>query len=142
MVRLVLAKKSDLSKLAKILSRAFTESNRFYSFSQAKKCVQDLFSKNPKTCFCITEKRELVGLVFCRSSFWQTKKLKINEFAVAPTAQKKGIGSRALKELQKWAKKEKFSSVLLTTDQKSPAFWFYQKNGFKKTDYVTMEKAL
>jgi len=76
------------------------------------------------------------------NSFWETKKLKVNEIAVSPTFQNKGVGSRALKKLGAWAKKKKYSSILLSANQKSAAFGFYKRNGFHKTAFVTMEKKL
>lgn len=58
--------------------------------------------------------------------------LYISKFAIIPSYENKGIGSKCLRFIEDYAKQNRFKSIKLDVyDKSAGAIIFYQKNGYK-----------
>ena len=67
--------------------------------------------------------------------FFKHNDAEIRHMYVNPEFQRKGIGKQIMKELEKYAKKNKIKKLKLNVFHKSPAVKFYDKMGYKIRAY-------
>src|SRR3989344_2301314 len=141
MVQLFKAKAEYIPMLAKILKEASYAVGIEWELAEAKKRLWRTFKSDPQTCFLVRDKKHLIGLVFCRTFYWEKYKiLWLEELAISGQLQHKGYGSQVLRKLGSWAKKRNFDWLELAASRKIRSF--YRNNGFKDTDYVVLWKKL
>lgn len=64
------------------------------------------------------------------------------DFVIDLRHQGKGFGLKALNFIEELAKEKGFKALVLDTNKKRKAIKIYKKFGFKKTDYVLLDKKL
>ncbi|MDH3325013.1 MAG: GNAT family N-acetyltransferase [Candidatus Peregrinibacteria bacterium] len=80
------------------------------------------------------KKKKFLGVaVFSIFAFFGQKFLRLKLLAVAPQNHKKGIGSKMIEKIEKYAKKRKRNYIFFTSHpSRKNAHNFYQHRGFKK----------
>lgn len=74
---------------------------------------------------------KLVGLCMGHIRHWFTgKEYYIDEFCVCRDTQGMGIGTKFLKDVEKYIIDKGIIQMFLLTEREVPAYQFYQKNGF------------
>ena len=137
------ASRKDLSACTKIFLREFNRIGENWTRETARPRLASSLENFPKLFFCLELDGKVIGLL-CGKPFWgdEGKSLYLNDFAITSQKQEKGFGLKALRFIEKLAKKQGFNSLFLDTNQKKKAIKIYKKFGFKKTDYVIMNKKL
>ena len=73
--------------------------------------------------------------------------MEVKRMYTIPGSRGKGIASKVLNELEKWASELSYQKCILETGKRQPdAIWLYQKNGYKLIPnygkYVEMENSV
>jgi len=73
--------------------------------------------------------------------------MEVKRMYTKPGSRSKGIATKILNELEKWASELSYQKCILETGKRQPdAIWLYQKNGYKATlnygKYVEMENSV
>lgn len=105
-----------------------------WTAENAAEYLQDLFEQKHFVGYIYEEKGETLGCLFalckrCGSS-WE---LHINEMAVLPAAQGRGIGGQLLEAAKEYAGQHQLAGIVLYTNEHAPAAKFYEKNGFQRS---------
>ena len=87
---------------------------------------------------------EIKGFVFgIRKKWWSGDECFVQEMCVRQEAQRSGIGTELLKELERTLRDEEIARMTLLTSRGIPAEAFYRKNGFKGIDsLIFMTKSI
>jgi ribosomal protein S18 acetylase RimI-like enzyme len=108
---------------------------------QAAEMLSELLKKDPESCWCVEEDGELAGFAFC--TVFGRFRATIQEFAVAPRFQRKGLGRALMKHVLEELERRSVRTVDLVVNRDAPAFALYRKFGFRQPDrYVLMAKWL
>lgn len=135
--------KSDIPNAAQMLCRVYAEPpyKENWPLDRAEKRIEAYLSGINSRGYALIIETQVVGYLFGRviiaakcSNFY------VDEIFVHPNYQRKGCGSMALNALQDELKKECISKIELHTLSEDASF--YEKNGFKKSAYVNMERVL
>ena len=73
--------------------------------------------------------------------------MEVKRMYTIPESRGKGIATKVLNELEKWASELSYKKCILETGKRQPdAIWLYQKNGYKSIPnygkYVVMENSV
>jgi len=73
--------------------------------------------------------------------------MEVKRMYTMPESRSKGIATKVLNELEKWASELSYQKCILETGKRQPdAIWLYQKNGYKAIpnygNYVEMENSV
>jgi len=73
--------------------------------------------------------------------------MEVKRMYTIPESRGKGIATKVLNELEKWASELSYQKCILETGKRQPdAIWLYQKNGYKSIPnygkYVVMENSV
>jgi len=73
--------------------------------------------------------------------------MEVKRMYTLPERRGKGIGTKVLNELEKWASELSYNKCILETGKRQPdAIWLYQKNGYKTIPnygkYVEMDNSV
>jgi GNAT superfamily N-acetyltransferase len=73
--------------------------------------------------------------------------MEVKRMYTIPASRGKGIATKILNELEKWASELAYQKCILETGKRQPdAFWLYKKNGYKPIPnygkYVAMENSV
>ena len=73
--------------------------------------------------------------------------MEVKRMYTIPESRGKGIATKVLNELEKWASELSYQQCILETGKRQPdAIWLYQKNGYKSIPnygkYVVMENSV
>lgn len=136
-----LVSEEDIQICAEILAKEFGALGQNWTVETAVARVSELFSKNPKLCFCLELDEKVIGILLCdKYRYEKGSYLYFSEFALSKEFQGKGFGSKALQFIENFAKKNGFAAISINTREKGKAIHLYEKFGFKRTGYVNIEK--
>lgn len=95
------------------------------------------------TVFLCVEDASVVGMAWCHPiQRFKERRLHIASIAVMPQSRGSGIGKKLLKEIENYARDNKYVGIdLLVTANNLNAVALYENNGFK-TERVLMKKDL
>lgn len=141
-MRIRRATKSDLPACINILIRAFAGQEN-WNKKNARLFLEERIRLWPSLCFCLESGKKVAGFMFCEEfTYVKGKYLWVVEFAIDPEFQGKGFGKQALEFIEGRARKNGFDVLYLAADIKENAIKVYKKFGFKKTNWLFMEKEL
>lgn len=76
---------------------------------------------------------QFVGATTFHARTWQDEsEIYIDEFFVAPAAQRRGVGHALMEGIRAFAADAGISDLVLLTDRDVPAFDFYRAHGFRE----------
>ena len=132
MIRLF--QKQDLDQAAQTLVDTYAQPpwSETWSLALARTRLEELMS-GPMSLGYICEQAGVIVGVLCgrRTTYLCGKEYFIDEFYVAPTAQRQGIGSRMLAYAKADLMSQGFADMVLNTERGFPSESFYKKNGFQ-----------
>jgi len=132
-------RESDLQICGEIYAAAFSAPpyREAWSAGSASEMLSGLLARDPESCWCVEEEGRVVGFAFC-TTFGKLR-ATIQEFAISPGFQRKGIGTDLMNHVLAEFKRRAIDSVELIVNRDAPAFMFYRRFGFRQPDrYVLM----
>ena len=132
MIRIM--KNSDLTQCGSIYTKAFPMEywGIDWTTENATEYLQDFFEQRRFVGFVYEENKEILGCIFAlRKISGNKEEIYINEMAVLPERQGKGIGKQLLNAVKDYSKDKGLAGIVLYTSEYAPAAKFYEKNGFK-----------
>ncbi len=137
MVRLVT--EEDLETCGQIYATAFTGPpyREVWKPDIATEMLSGLLSRDPGSCWCIEADGEVAGFAFCTQ--FGTFRATIQEFAIAPRFQKRGLGTALMEYALKKFRSRKVQIADLAVNSGAEACSFYRKFGFRQAEnYIIM----
>ncbi|MGI5979725.1 MAG: GNAT family N-acetyltransferase [Oscillospiraceae bacterium] len=135
--------KTDIPNAAQMFCRVYGEEpfHEDWALDRAEKRISAYLSGTNSRGFAMTIETQVVGYLFGRiiisancNSFY------VDEIFVHPNYQRQGCGSMALAALPDELKKDNICKIELHALKEDANF--YEKNGFKKTAFVNLQKTL
>lgn len=137
------ATEAGIPVCAAILSEEFKKQGELWTSETANARMSELFENAPEICFCLELGNKVIGIMFCETfNHVKGKYLWIAEFAITAEHQGKGFGLKALQFIEKAARAKKIAVLYLAASLKEKPIKMYEKFGFKKTNWLFMEKEL
>lgn len=138
-----LASEEDLAACGMIYADAFAGPpyDEEWAPTKASDMLAELLKKDSESCWCAEEDGQIIGFAFC-TTFGKFRAL-IQEFAVRPESQKKGIGMALMKHVLAECRNRGVQSAELVVNKHAPALDFYRKLGFHMPrNYTLMVRSL
>jgi len=132
---------NDIPQAAQILCRAYAEApyHENWPLDRAEKRIASYLSGANKRAYALIVETQVVGYLFGRILIGpKCNTFYVDEIFVHPNYQRKGCGSMALNALHAELEKDRVSKIELHTLREDASF--YEKNGYTRSNYVTMEK--
>jgi len=122
-----------IEQLATIdLESEHQNSSKRMNKKEMKKEIQDRFDRGHEIFFGYKQNNDLVGYVTLKPFFPGYKHCEVYWLAVKKKCQGQGLGTKLMKFIEKYAKKNGFRKVFLYTGQNMKLTRnFYVKNGYK-----------
>jgi len=99
-----------------------------FSAELAERILRELHGQHPETCFVAEQGSKVVGFLLC--STLAGIKAVVEEFAVAPGHQGRGVGGALLEHALAVLKARGYQAVELVALREAPAYEFYKRRGF------------
>lgn len=136
-----LIQEEDLPACGRIYAEAFSVApyTGVWKFKEATEMLSGLLDRDPDSCWCIEKDDEVAGFVFCTQfgSFRAT----IQEFAIDPRFQKKGLGSSLMEHALAEFRYRGLQTVDLIVNREAPAYQMYRDFGFQQPErYMVMAR--
>lgn len=107
----------------------------FSSIEEVETYFLSFFEYNSFLGFVGTADQEIAALCLGMKKPWMKGiEYYIDQFCVAHSLQRQGIGSLFLAEIQRYLDHNNMNGILLNTEKSFPAYEFYLKNGFRELD--------
>ena len=138
-----LASEEDLAACGAIYADAFKGPpyDEEWAPTKASDMLSELLKKDSESCWCAEEDGQILGFAFC-TTFGGFRVL-IQEFAVHPRLQKKGIGTKLMKHILAEFQVRGIMSAELVVNKHAHAFDFYRRFGFSTPrNYTLMIRTL
>ncbi len=129
------AEEKDLSACAEIYVLCFNAPpyNEPWDREEAQLLLSILLQRDPGFCFVAEYQGRVIAFSFC--STLGPFRATIEEFAVHPRFQKRGVGSTLLEHTLDALKEAGYFVVYLVAHREAKAYCFYQKHGFRETPH-------
>lgn len=98
----------------------------------ARAILTEMRRRSPETCFVAEVDGTLVGFILCTTL--AGIRATIEEFAVDPAHQRRGIGRRLLEHVCSLFRQSHYATVELIVDRLAPALAMYRRFGFTESD--------
>lgn len=127
-----LIKEEDLTACGLLYAEAFAAPpyNGNWTTESAADMLAGLLEKDKEHCWCIERDGRIQGVAFC--TVFGTFRGTIQEFAIGPQFQGKGLGTRLMKHILEEFRSEGIKNADLIANMDAPAFGFYKKFAFRK----------
>lgn len=135
MIRIM--KEKDLSQCGNIYVEAFPMKywGIDWTCENATQYLKDYFLQKKFVGYVFEEKDEILGFILAlRKISGSKEEIYINEMAVLPNYQGRGIGGDLINAIKDYSKENNLAGIVLYTNKFAPAAKFYEKNGFKLSD--------
>lgn len=132
MIRIM--QEDDLIQCGDIYAKAFPVEHWGIDWNRenATEYLRDFFEQKRFVGYVYEEDDEIIGCLFAiRKISGSKEELYINEMAVLPEKQGRGIGKQLLDTIMDYCKAHNLAGTVLYTNENAPAFRFYEKNGFE-----------
>jgi len=143
-----MATDADLDALVGLLKQ-LTELEEDFDFDEGshRRGLELLIAKQPECCIMVAEENGTVlGMAsgqFVVSTACGAPSLWVEDVVIDRSLRGRGIGTELLKALQTWAKEAGGARMQLLADKdNASALAFYEKTGWKMTNFVAMRKMM
>ena len=133
----------DIPNAAQILCRVYADApyHENWPLDRAEKRIASYLSGSSSRSYALIVETQTVGYLFGRILTGEKcNTFYVDEIFVHPNYQRKGCGSMALRALHEELKEDCIAKIELHTLREDASF--YEKNGFSRSNYVNMEKAV
>lgn len=144
MIKISKATNKDIEEIAKLMLEEFAKPP-FNEKAPTKAVLKSLkFYLKIGMPYIVTADKKIVGVVIFKvEQYWEGKVIIIEDLAVKDEFKKQGICKMLIGEVEAYAKKNKIKAICFSTDKKSSAVKFYQKQGYKiRKNRISMEKKI
>lgn len=127
----------DLSMCTEVFIQTFNSAPWFdeWTTEQAKAYLTDFIHTPGFIGIVSLENNQINGILFGnRKQWWSGHEFYIQEIAITPTAQHKGVGSKIMQFLVDTITPMNIEGITLLTDRGTTAEKFYLKNGFEEIE--------
>ncbi|HEL1618969.1 TPA: GNAT family N-acetyltransferase [Streptococcus suis] len=136
---------SDMEMVKQLFLSVFSQEpwNDDWSDGEQLDCyIGDLLEHPRALCFGLFDQEKLIGLSLGYIRYWyEGTEYRIEELCISPDYQGQGHGASFLADIEKQLADRKIVHILLQTERNLPAYFFYQKYGFRTLEEdVTMVK--
>lgn len=95
--------------------------------------MHDLVGNRLSLSIGLYDGNQLIGIALGRIKHWYNgREFWIDEFGIMTDEQSKGLGTQFMDLVVDYTKKRGIDRIMLITEREFPAYYFYQKNGFKE----------
>ncbi len=135
----------NTKEIKTVILEIFTKDpwNDVWTDGQLQLYVDELINNSNPLLLGLYENESLIGISLGRIKHWCSgAEYWIDEFGIIPEKQSKGAGTEFLKKIKRLLTEEGISQIVLLTEKTTPAYNFYQKNGFyelKKQAFLVSE---
>ncbi len=98
----------------------------------ARAILTEMPRRSPETCFVAEVGETVVGFILCTTL--AEVRATIEEFAVDPAWQRRGIGKALLDHVCGLFRREGYATVELVVDRLAPVYRLYDRYGFAESD--------
>ncbi|NQN82556.1 GNAT family N-acetyltransferase [Streptococcus suis] len=136
---------ADIEMVKQLFLSVFSQEpwNDDWSDEEQLDCyIGDLLGHSRALCFGLFDQEKLISLSLGYIRYWyEGTEYRIEEFCMSRDYQGQGIGKDFLKRIEEQLVERKIVHILLQTERNLPAYFFYQKYGFRTLEEdVTMVK--
>ena len=116
--------------------------NDEWTIETARIYLQELLDNKRFFGFTAWENNSLIGFAFCHARYnWRGDDMDIDLMCVSPDYQHKSYGKMLINAVEQYARENSLIGMGLATGSDVPAFHFYRKLGFERTEnWVRMGK--
>lgn len=120
---------TDLAPYGSLYAKAFPQEHWGIDWTDesAAAYLQDFFEQKKFVGYVYEEQGEVLGCILAHRRICG---LCLNEMAVLPGHQGRGIGSQLLNALNRYSRENDLAGIVLYTSRYAPAAAFYEKHGF------------
>ena len=126
--------RGDLLPCGEIYARAFPQEHWGIDWTQenAAAYLQDFFEQKKFVGYVYEEEGKVQGCILAlRKICGSREEMYIQEMAVLPQRQGRGIGKQLLDTVGAYCREQKLAGMVLYTSSHAPAARFYETNGFQ-----------
>lgn len=124
----------DVAACARIYVQAYQAPPYDGCFDEdlARAILTEVRQRAPETCFVAEVDETVVGFILCTTL--AGVRATIEEFAVDPAHQRRGIGRRLLEHVCSLFRRSHYATVELIVDRLAPVCSLYRRFGFTESD--------
>jgi len=137
------AKEEDLKSVVEMFKVEYSKEpyNERWSVERALEKVKNYFKDD--VIFVAEIEGKIIGFIIVRDYLWDdSRRGSVEEFVVLADFQGKGVGTKLMGYIEKYFLSKGIRHLSFFTSKKARAAKFYEKLGFKETDFVNFEKEL
>ncbi|MBY4966446.1 GNAT family N-acetyltransferase [Streptococcus suis] len=136
---------ADIEMVKQLFLSVFSQEpwNDDWSDEEQLDCyIGDLLGHSRALCFGLFDQEKLISLSLGYIRYWyEGTEYRIEELCISRHYQGRGIGQDFLKRIEEQLERRQIVHILLQTERNLPAYFFYQKYGFRTLEEdVTMVK--
>ncbi|WP_105157574.1 GNAT family N-acetyltransferase [Streptococcus suis] len=136
---------SDMEMVKELFLSVFSQdpwNDDWSDEEQLDRYIGDLLGHPRALGFGLFDQEKLIGLSLGYIRYWyEGTEYRIEEFCISRDYQGQGLGASFLADIEKQLADRKIVHFLLQTERNLPAYFFYQKYGFRTLEEdVTMVK--
>ena len=140
-------KNEHFKDVLRIYVDAFTTPPLNYSFvtnEKAERYIKDIIRTPCFVGYVYVVEEKIIAFIFGKiDNYFDGTLYEVAEFAVDPTIQRGGIGTKVMNLLESRLKSLGVDAISLNTSRHLPAYAFYKKNGYTElADNVNLAKCL
>jgi|Wag4MinimDraft_12_1082652.scaffolds.fasta_scaffold00209_13 ribosomal protein S18 acetylase RimI-like enzyme len=145
-IRLRTAFESDIHQMLPILKQLFEMENVAFDSKKQQIGLSMIIKEKSSEAFVAENSERIIGMCTLQTIVsTATGGLSgyIEDFCVDNTYRGQGIGSKILEFAENWSKENNIPNIfLLTNSSNKKTLEFYEKNHWKKTNYLAFTKSL
>ncbi|HEM3165039.1 TPA: GNAT family N-acetyltransferase [Streptococcus suis 92-1191] len=136
---------SDMEMVKELFLSVFSQepwNDDWSDEEQLDRYIGDLLAHPRALCFGLFDQDKLIALSLGYIRYWyEGTEYRIEEFCISRDYQGQGLGASFLADIEKQLADRKIVHIFLQTERNLPAYFFYQKYGFRALEEdVTMVK--
>ncbi|HEC65345.1 MAG TPA: GNAT family N-acetyltransferase [bacterium] len=153
MIKIRKAQSRDLKGLQKLSSVTFIKNpeydddfvENFMMTSEGEKYMKRAIDAKNGVLFIAEEEGEMIGYINgdeMKVPYRKSKYFELENLGVVPGTKRKGVGTKLLERITKWARKKGYNRIYLESYAKNEeALKFYRKKGFRDID-ISLERKI
>lgn len=137
------AKKTDIKQIAGIYKKIYSEKPYLEKWKEGILIAKINENIHWQKVLVVEINKKIEGFIIAYTFHWfDGLRGYIEDFGINPKCQKRGFGKKLFNEMSSQLEREGVKKILLDVNKKAKVFKFYKKEGYKKTDYIKLEKTL
>ena len=136
-MKIIKAKKFELNEISKIFKKVFNDKPYLDKWTDKTAIAHIMHEFLIGEIFIFLGEKKIIGFIVIRKCVVPDGNIaEIRDFAILKKYRGTGMGSKAIKKIERKLKKEKYKGIYLETYHKSKAVDFYKKNKYKLSKHT------